>query len=71
MTRLMVAGELTGHPVASLVSKTGLNRSTISRLLNGRMVSIGTLLAVLAALGLTFADVGSGVAAPVERTSGT
>jgi hypothetical protein len=71
ITRRMVTGELTGHSVASLVSQTGLNRSTISRLLNGRIVSIGTLLGVLAALGLTFMDVGSGMTAPGERTSGT
>jgi hypothetical protein len=71
MTRLIVAGELPGHPVASLASKTGLNRSTVSRMLNGRIVSVGTLLAALAALGLTFADVGSGVTVPDERASGT
>ena len=32
---------------------------------------LGTLLAALAALGLTFADVGSGVTLPAETASGT
>ena len=57
MTRMLVAGELNDQFMADLARKVGVSRSTVSRILGGRLASLPTLVKLLAVLGLTFEQV--------------
>jgi transcriptional regulator with XRE-family HTH domain len=56
MTRMVVAGEL-NQIMADLARKAGMSRSTVSRIFNGRLASLPTLVRLLAVLALTFDQV--------------